>query len=257
MLYRDVARVQLKDTATLARTFVFKPDAVARDTVFIQVNTIGEMKDYDRKIGIVQVPELVDSLVRDPATNEVVDTLRVERARRAVPGVHYVAMDDPEMVSLLVIKANTVSTMLPVILLRDASLKEGSYRLRLQIVASDDFLPGEVMFRSRAIQFSDRLERPNFWDVQNVERSQFGAWSVRKHQFMIDVTGENIDDEWYNTKIRQGAGSLVYFPGVLQHYRVVLKTALNVYNSDPANTKYGPVPMRETDDPNSPLITFP
>jgi hypothetical protein len=36
-----------------------------------------------------------------------------------------------------------------------------------------------------------------------------------------------------------------------------MKDALAAYNNDPANIASGKAPMRETDSPTSPLITFP
>ena len=71
------------------------------------------------------------------------DSVVTEKPNKAIPGVHYVPMDDPEMENLLVVRADSVTLEVPVILLRDTSLQREEYRLCLQLVATEDFLLGE------------------------------------------------------------------------------------------------------------------
>ncbi len=232
LLYEDIARVQMADTATVNSTFVYEPATKTRDTVYIQVNTIGKTTNYDRAVKLVQVAE----------KNE---------PNPAVPGVHYLAMDDPSLKSLMVVKANAVKALIPVVLLRDASLKNNSYRLRLELAANDQFDLGETQSQSRAIRFSDRLERFYSWRVDTYVApayGYFGKYSTRKHQYMVDVLHEQIDEAWYQAALSIGA---------LTHYKNLIKEALAAYNSDPANIASGKAPMKETDDPNSLVITFP
>lgn len=232
LLYSDVNRLQLNDTTTINTTFVYDPVTTTKDTVYIKVNTIGQISDHDREVKMAQFVE-----------PDVQNT--------AVAGVHYLSMDDPSLKKLMVVKANAVSAMIPVVLLRDASLKQSSYRLRLQLVGNDQFGLGEVQRRSCAIVFSDRLERFYSWRVDASQAGAyltFGKYSVRKHQFMIDILKEQIDEAWYQAAVAAGA---------LQHYKNYLKDKLNVFNADPANVASGKSPMRETDDPNSPLVSFP
>lgn len=232
LLYNDIARVQLTDTATLNSTFVYKAGSILRDTVYIQVNTIGQMTNYDRAVKLVQVNE----------PNEL---------NPAIAGIHYLAMDDPSLKEQMIIKANTVSNMIPVVLLRDTSLKNKSYRLRLELSANDQFGLGETQKRSRAIRFSDRLERFFSWRVDNTSApayNTFGKYSTRKHQFMIDILGLQIDEAWYQAIVAAGATT---------HYKNYLKDALNVYNADPAHIADGTAPLRESNVVGSPLVTFP
>jgi hypothetical protein len=247
MMFSGDARVQLKDTAILRHTFVYSSAEVRSDTLYLQVNTIGETATRDRRVRLVQVPEYDVTYVTDPVTEEI-DTIVTERPNKAIPGVHYVAMDDPSLQALAVVKPGAVTAMIPVILLRDASLKTDDYRLRLQLAESDDFKTGETRMVARTILFSDRLVQPSFWDV-NVNYT-FGTYSVRKHQFMIDVSGERIDTEWYDTYIRN-------IVGAPQQYKNFFKAALSDFNNDPANIASGAAPLRESDNPGSPLITFP
>jgi hypothetical protein len=232
LLYHDIARVQMNDTATVNSTFVYAPATVTRDTVYIQVNTIGDMASYDREVTLVQVPES-------------------GTVNAAVPGLHYVAMDDPALKSLMVVKANTVKAMIPVVLLRDASLKDKSYRLKLQLSGNDQFGLGEIQRRSCVIVFSDRLERFYSWRVDSGTAPAFytlGKYSTRKHQFIVDVLKEQIDEAWYQTAVSIGA---------LQNYGNLLKTALDAFNKNADNIASGAAPLRETADPASALITFP
>jgi len=232
LLYSDVSRVQVSDTTTINSTFFYEAATKIRDTVYIQVNTIGKTENYDREVKLVQVTEMN---VQNPA----------------VPGVHYVAMDDPSIKSLMVVKANAVNAMIPVILLRDPSLKNNSYRLRLELTANQQFGLGELQSRGRAIRFSDRLERFYSWRLDALPApasNTFGKYSTRKHQFMIDVLHQQIDEAWY-----QAASSI----GALSHYKNLLGEALAAYNTDPANIASGKAPMRETDAVGSPLVTFP
>ncbi|RBQ07899.1 DUF4843 domain-containing protein [Pedobacter miscanthi] len=232
LVYTDIDRLQMTDTATINSTFVYEPASTIKDTVYIQVNTIGKTANFDREVKLVQRTEAGEP-------------------NPAVPGVHYLAMDDASLKSSMIVKANAVKAMIPVVLLRDPSLKANSYRLRLELVANAQFGLGEVQSRSVAIRFSDRLERFYSWRVDGSQAGAFvafGKYSIRKHQFMIDVLQERIDDAWY-----QKAASI----SATLNYKNLLKQALVTYNNDPANIASGKAPMRETDTPGSPLVTFP
>lgn len=250
-LYSDINRIQLNDTATLNYTFVYEPAATIRDTVYIQVNTIGNLAEYDREVKFVQVPEYNYTYQRDPQTGEVTDTIVTEKPNKAIPGVHYVAADDPELKKLWVVKANAATARIPVVLIRDASLELESFRLRLQLAESADFGLGETKAGAVTIVFSDRLERFYSWRTDNTVSpayNSFGKYSTAKHQFMIDVIGEVIDENWYQAISRLQA---------VGHYNNLLKEALNTFNNDPANIASGAAPLRESNSPGSPLVAFP
>ena len=232
LVYTDQARVQLSDTATLSQTFVYEPLTVSRDTIYVLVNTIGKIENLDRAVELVQIPD-------GP----------VEKT--AKPGTHFLALDDPSLKSLMVVKANEVSAMIPIVLLRDTSLKTNSYRLRITLSGNSEFGLGETNLRTRAIQFSDRLERFFSWRFDTSVApafSTFGKYSTRKHQFMIDVLGQKIDEVWYQAAVSAGAA---------YHYKNVVKEALNTFNANPSNIASGAAPMRETNLPSSPIVTFP
>jgi hypothetical protein len=251
LLYEGAARIQMADTAAASFTFVYEAPAVLRDTVYVSLNTIGGITDQDRKVTLEQVTEYDVTYTRDPVTNKIIDSTVKEKPFKAVPGKHYVPLNDPSMQSLLVIRANKASDSLPIILLRDTSLKSNSYRLRLKIVANDVFAIGETKAVERTLLFSDRLERFESWKTDGSASPAynfFGKYSVAKHQFMVDVLKVRIDDAWYKAIAAAQA---------ISHYRALVKDALAAFNADPANISAGKAPMRETNDPGSPLITFP
>ncbi|SEM68123.1 protein of unknown function [bacterium A37T11] len=249
-LYDDIARVQLNDTAMQNYTFIYEPAAVIRDTFYLQINTIGGFTNEDRPVSLIQIPEYDQTIVRDPVTNAITDTVQTDKPFKAIPGTHYIDLEDPSVKSLMVVKAGAVSAKLPIILLRDPSLKENSYRLRLQLQSNDQFGLGEKKMRAMTIIFSDHLERFYSWRVDGTQATAynaFGKYSVGKHQFMIDILHTPIDEEWYQAIVSSGA---------LQNYINVLKQALIDFNGNPSNIASGKAPVRETSDPNSPSIFF-
>lgn len=251
LMYNDMARVQLNDTAAMSSTFIYEAPSVVKDTVYIRVNTIGGITNYDRPVKLEQVQEYDYTYVRDPVTNVVIDTIITEKPFTAQPGIHYVGLNDKGIAPMMVVKANEVFANIPIVLLRDASLKANTYRLRVQLAANSEFGLGEIKAREKTIIFSDRLERFYSWRVDNTTASaynSFGKYSIGKHQFMIDVLKTNIDDEWFMAALNAGA---------LGQYRTVLKEALTAYNADPANIASGKAPLRESDAPGSAAVTFP
>lgn len=232
LLYSDIARVQLDDTSTVNNTFFYQAAAVTRDTVYIKVNTIGALANYDREVKLTQFTE---TGILNPA----------------VPGVHFVPLDDPSLKKLMVVKANKTTAMIPIVLIRDVSLKDKSFRLALQLTGNDQFGLGEVQRRVCAILFSDRLERFYSWRVDNYTAaafSSFGKYSTGKHQFMYDTLHEQIDEAWYKA---------IEVIGAQQHYKNLLKDRLAIFNSNPANIASGKAPLRETNNPTSALVFFP
>ncbi|MCS3797405.1 DUF4843 domain-containing protein [Niastella sp. OAS944] len=250
-MYNEGARIQVADTTTLGYTFIYKDFAVTRDTVYVQMNTIGGITDYDRAITIEQIPEYDIIYTRDPATNKVIDSTIKEKPFKAVAGTHYIPFTDAAVQSMMVVKKDSAVGKLPIILLRDTSLRSNSYRLRIKLVANDAFGLGEVKTLERTIVFSDQLERFESWKTDQTSSpafQAFGKYSTGKHQFMIDVLKVKIDEEWYKAIVAAAA---------ISHYKNLLRDELAAFNANPANIASGKSPVRETSDPTSPIITFP
>ena len=251
-LYSDESRVYLGGyTRASSTTFYYDTDDVTRDTLYVYVETMGGPRDYDRAVTFKQVT--VYDIEYTVENGMKVDSVVTENPYNAIAGKHFVAFDSEEAKRLMVIPANKVSALIPVIFLRDPSLKENEHYLTVQLCENDEFKIGGVKEDVEyAFTCADKLIKPNFWGTNPFAGGflAFGDYSTRKHEFMIEVSGERIDDEWWNTKVNSVAGAQNY-------YKAKFKTALDKYNNAPTNIASGTAPMREIEeDLSSKLITF-
>lgn len=226
-LYNDIGRIQFgPDPAFLYRpgyelsdtvkafTFFYENSAVKQDTVFFDIYTVGGISKEDRHFKLEQI--------------------QVEGAKNAEPGKHYIGFDQPEASRNFVIKADSVHARLPVILLRDASLRDTNVVLRFQFVTGGDFAVGQADNLWREIGYTDRLSQPGKWDA-SFTKYYFGEYSVTKHKFMIDSTGKKWDDAFIVEIYSDYA--------LLQYWKGVCKNALIKYNNahpgHPLKDEYG------------------
>lgn len=213
MIFDDIARIQFGqspaqfykpqfdlDDTLKTKTFVYDPEDVVRDTVYFDIYTLGKVSESDRSFTIKQE--------------------EIPGVNNAVAGKHYVAFDDPSVKDLYVIKAGTAHSKVPVIVLREPSLKDTSVKLKMVIAPDENFQPGEPAKLWRRVEFSDQLTMPNRWPMME---GFFGKYSKVKHQFFIDVTGEKWDDELFD----EFYASI----SLMNYYRTVVKTALVDYNN--------------------------
>lgn len=199
LLYRSGA--QLMDTVK-NYTFYYDGDNVKEDTVYFDVYTVGGITSHDRKFKLEQV--------------------QVDGVMNATADKHYVGFSNQNAMKNFVIKADSVHCAVPIVLLRDPSLKDTNVVLKFQVVENEDFKLGEVANLWREVGITDRLSQPNTWDA-NFSRYYFGEYSVVKHRFMIDSTGQKWDDSFI-VEIRSDYSLLQYWIGVC-------KTALIKYNN--------------------------
>lgn len=232
-LYNDAARIQfgpeiariytasynLADTLK-PFTFYYEAPSVTMDTVFFDIYAIGGVKKEDRSFTLEQV--------------------QVPNVTNAVAGKHYVAFNDPKATKNFIIKAGTVHTRVPILLLRDASLKTSTCILKFNVVPDKNFLSGEINNLWRKIEFTDRLSQPAAWNA-TFTQYYLGKYSTVKHQFMIQSTGEKWDQDFISIISPDYA--------LLQYWLGALKINLIDYNSkNPGN------PLR---DENGELVIFP
>ena len=234
MLFSDVNRINFADSLTQTHTFYYDDQTVTEYKFMLRVNTIGDVVNYPREVKLVQVPEYDVTYVRDNENN-IIDTVYTEIANMARPGVHY-RFDADEWI----VPAGANTAMIPVTLLRDASLGTNIIRLRVGIVPSEDFQSGEVKAREKTITFSDQLLRPAFWNQNTI--TILGNWSVRKHAFMIETSGKRIDQEWYDTEYNITGGS--------QYWDNFFNRKLAEFNADPANIASGEAPLKDENGQN-------
>ena len=190
--------------ASVNYSFVYGGDAITRDTIWMEVESMGFVADHDRAI-----------------TLEQVDTAGVEQA---VAGRHYMAFNDPALAQYYVMPAGKARTKLPVVLLCDESLKEQTVVLKLSIKANENFQPGYDVLQTRSITFTDRLSMPNNWEkgypypgmesyfpaVSNYLYYSIGRWGQAKHQFLIDQTGQKWDDDYIESLMTGDSSYLAY-----------------------------------------------
>jgi hypothetical protein len=132
----------------------------------------------------------------------------------AEPGVHYVAFDDPQVKAQYVIPAGASSASIPVILLRDPSLQEAARTLRITLVENAHFLLSANRDKlHRSIALVDKLAKPKQWVSYF-----FGKYGEAKHRFMIDTTGQAVDDKWFKKYFQEeyDGDYMAYLQGWLQ-----------------------------------------
>ncbi|WP_316817130.1 DUF4843 domain-containing protein [Pedobacter nyackensis] len=215
-LFNDVARLQfgpaiselyyapykLKDT-TKTYTFVYEDNAVVQDTVFFDLYTIGGKSDKDRVFRLKQE--------------------QVPGVTNAIPGKHYKAFTASDMAHEYIIKAGQVHLSVPIVLLRDASLKATDVVLKFSVESNENFQLGEQSNIWRKVIFADRLIRPNLWDASGAQY-YYGKYSRVKHEFMIEVTKQKWDNAFFEIFNAD--------PAQRSYWLGVLKTALINYNNN-------------------------
>lgn len=181
-----------------AYSFVYGDPNRTQDTVWVEVESMGFVSDKDRAISLEQA-----------------DSAGVENA---VAGKHYVAFNDPQLAQLYVMPAGKARTKLPIVMLRDASLKEKTVVLRYRIKPNENFVNGYNQYIERSLTFTDQLSEPAKWTYQYPYGDKwtvsfadyFGDYGLVKHQFLINETGDKWDDE-YIDKLMTGDSSYLEY----------------------------------------------
>lgn len=187
-------------------SFTYGPVETMIDTVWLVVNTIGVPATHNRTLALQQL---------------------VTGDNDATSGVHYVPFDDPELVDrFYYVPAGAITTRIPIVLKRDASLKTENYTLRVGFKPNEEFDYGSKEFSFKRIIIADQLVKPKNWYV--CCDYFFGEYGPVKHQFMINVSGEKWDDEYVDTVVYS------YYQGdqnYLFYYAQKMYRALNEYNA--------------------------
>lgn len=181
-------------------SFIYKGD-VTQDTVWVEMESMGKLSDKDRPIELEQL-----------------DTT----ATMAVAGKHYVAFSDPSLAKYYVMPAGKARTKVPIVILRDASLKKETVVLKYRIKPNAYFESGYGVFQTRSLAITDRLSEPSYWkkafDMGGYSYSLYdciGDWGAVKHQFMINVTGKAWDDDFIESFMTGDNSYLNYLLGKL------------------------------------------
>ncbi|SMO38795.1 DUF4843 domain-containing protein [Solitalea koreensis] len=197
--------------ANRSYTFFYKSPDTRQDTVFFDIYAIGGPSLKDRSFKLKQV--------------------QVDGVNNAIPGTHYIAFDNPDVSKNFVIKAGQVHSLVPVILLRDISLKTADAVLKFNIIENENFKLGETDYLWRRLDFTDRINKPAAWSA-TYQTTYYGTYSTVKHKFMMDSTGELWDQAFMSVLQDPVAPD----PARLTYYMTVIKTALiNYNNAHPGN----------------------
>lgn len=179
-------------------SFVYGDASRQRDTLWFEVETMGFVSDKDRPVALEQISG---------------------EGENAVPGTHYVPFNDPSLASLYVIPAGKARTKLPVVVLRDASLKSETVTLTFTIKANDYFVQGYPEYTTRVLDFTDQLAEPSRWNYDYPTQwagyfyhfsDYFGAYGLVKHQFLIEQSGNKWDDEYIDSLMNGDGDYLMY-----------------------------------------------
>jgi len=151
-------------------TFAIHP-AKAKDTIWVPVRISGGRVNSDRAYSV----KVIDS------------------ATTAVVNKHYEPLKDK-----YIVPAGAGTVWLPVIVYNtDTMLFKRSFSIKLQMLSSDDFGADIKDLSTARVVFSNRLEKPVWWD-----KCPGGAYSIVKHQlFRLSATTEDVPLDQYPIQI--------------------------------------------------------
>lgn len=171
---------QMADDMT-SYTFIYSSDDVMNATVELNIDLLGYLSPEIRYFEITQIEHIEWEYIYDDYGN-MEDRIKLDR-KQAVPGVHYKPISKEE----LRVDPKATNMTIPLTVLRDASLQENDYYLRLRLVASDDLQLGYERKLEHVIKITDKLMRPRTWGTA-ITNYFLGEYSVTKHRMMIEVT---------------------------------------------------------------------
>ena len=146
-------------TDSLLYSFAYFPDK-GEDTVYVPIRISGFRVAQERTF----ILETVDSTTT------------------AKPGVHFKALEKE-----YVMKSDSGVCMVPLILYnKDTVLKSKTLTIGLTLKPSKDFGVAFKLQNKGIVKFSNRLEKPNWW---NTWAGELGDYSRVKHELFIRVSG--------------------------------------------------------------------
>ena len=162
------------ELARSSYSFVYGPETAVDDTLWFEVETMGFIADKDRPISLEQV--------------------QVDGANNAVADKHYQSFSTPSLQKYYVVPAGKARTKIPVVLLRDASLKTENVVLKFAIKPNEYFANGYDPYCERTIEFTDQLSEPSMWN----------------YNYGDEQTGEKWDDEYIKSLMDGDSSYLTY-----------------------------------------------
>lgn len=196
MQYEDQPALYLVNSEK-SFSFFYSETGGDKDTVHVTVHAMGYPSTVDRAFTLCQLNE--------------------GEADAAVPGTHYLAFSSDEMRQLMVMPAGKSEVVVPITLIKDASLDTKTVKLKIGITPNENFTNGIVEKDSTVVTFSSQAIKPSNWDDWYYAFG--GNWGTVKMRFIIDNTGitnfDKLPDDYY----------------YLLYLNNKLKDALNQYNA--------------------------
>lgn len=152
---------------SLLYNFTVKENSRQRDTIYLRVLTAGFLSDLERPVRLVQV--------------------NYGGELDAVAGAHHVDLEDPEVNGQMVIPAGSVRASLPIILLRDPSLRSQEMRIVIELQENNHFKVVMPDLSRFVVKITDMIMRPSNWDT--LWQSYLGNWGPEKMRFLSDYVG--------------------------------------------------------------------
>jgi hypothetical protein len=183
---------------SINHSFFLLSTDIVKDTVFVRINTMGELSSQSRPVPVVQA--------------------NVGAEGAAVAGVHYVSFDDPTLKPLLQVPAGKEFVNIPIVFIRDKSLDSTKVRIELALTTNDYFRPGVTEKQRFSLTTTDLVEKPGAWDTRwfiFLGKS----WGPVKMRFLIDITGYT---DWFTTPSDMS---------MLQYFGALAKQRLLEYNA--------------------------
>lgn len=207
-MYSGDARIHFSNPADSVKSysFYFEPSSVTQDTIFFEVSTIGYTSEHPRAFSLKTV--------------ELPGTVSPEE------GIHYKSLTDPELFKWYSIAPGKTSAKIPLVILRENLKDRTTYTLQIEIAENENFSLGEPDKLHRKVVFSKGLLKPNSWTIHS-ETYYFGKYSYNKHEWMIQQTEKNWDEEFLQELERE--------PGSKIFWRDKLNELLLLWQSNPQN----------------------
>lgn len=168
------------------RNFIYMDPNKETDTVWVKVAIKAGLPVKDYHISFRQYKDSISGM----ALLSLPD---------ATPGVQYKAFDDPELKDKYVIHKGLMLDSVPVILLRDPSLKKTGYRITFRMANSEDITASDQTADNAqqhtyvVIYVADCYSEPTSWKYY---MSSFGVYGPVKHQFMVEDSKQKWDDDF-------------------------------------------------------------
>ena len=179
------------------------------DTIWFDVETSGYVTDYPRTISFEQMA--VDS-------------------NAAIPDVHYVAFDNPELQNVYVVPAHSTRVRVPLVVKKDdPELEKKQFILRFCIKENKFFKTGFPTYRVRTVRISNMLTQPKHWDMY-AEWYFAGEYGPVKYRFMIDAgakVGVTIDDDFFAELLKSNPPDM----GLTGYWQTFFENALAEENA--------------------------